>query len=218
MKRILSLMLIAVLALSLLASCGGNGNGDETKAPAGDTTEPVTDAPVVLPYESAVDLANKIWAAIPEDNKFMCGGGDSENMAMNEAGKINVAGEEAAGLLVNIGLPADLVSKVDDAASLMNMMNANQLTMGVYHFTNAEDAKAAVAAIKAEVFAKEWMCGFPEKLVVLTLPGNYVISFYGLGGLDPDPNFAVDLITPFVTSAEALVEGVEVAVNEAIPY
>ena len=62
MKKLISLILAAVMVMSL-AACGSKtdngGSGDQAYTPA-----------------SALDLLEKVWAAFPEDNKFPAGGGD----------------------------------------------------------------------------------------------------------------------------------------------
>ncbi len=202
MKKILCLALVCLMMLAVVA-CNNDTDkpGDETTPSAEETTPAV----VELPYKNALELADKIWNSVPEDKKFAGG-----TMA------IELGAEGSDYTLTDLGLPADLIAKIDDAAMLRHMMMVNQFSAGIFHFKTAEDAEASVAAIKSAIVAKEWMCGFPEKVVVITLPGNYVMSIYGLGGLDPDPNFAVDNITPVIDAAKALVDGVVVAVDEPL--
>ncbi len=197
MKKIFAIVLAALMLLSLVA-CG---------VPADTTETPDNDdqIPVELPFGSAEELVGQIITKVPEENQVPGGGA-----------VIELGGEDAAYTLTDLGLPENFHSKVDDAYQYRHMMNANMFSMGVFHFASNEDATAAVDAIKNTLENKEWICGVPEKIVVVTLPGNYVISMYGLGGLDPDPNFAMDAITPVIDAAKSIVDNVNVVVDQPV--
>ena len=151
MKKILALTLTLVMMLSF-AACGNSDKGnDEVTTDPAVTTEPVTDAPVVQAVYP-LDAFTKIWAAMPEDFKFAAGGGDYENMVMDGPGKFGLTAAEAGeNINAMLGFPADLVSKIDSAASLMHMMNANTFTAGAYHFVDAADKDASVETIKSNI-------------------------------------------------------------------
>ena len=68
--------------------------------------------------------------------------------------------------------------KIDNAASIMHMMNANTFTCGAYHLKNADDVKSVAADLKENVMGRQWMCGFPDKLVVISVD-DYLVSVFG---------------------------------------
>ena len=184
MKKILALALTLVMMLAL-ASCGGNKTPEvTTDAPATDapaTDAPATDAPVVEAVDP-LDAFTKIWAAMPEDFRFAAAGGDYENMVMDGPGAFGLTAAEAGeNINAMLGFPADLVSKIDSAASLMHMMNANTFTAGAYHFVDAADKDASVETIKSNILARQWMCGFPETLIIVDLGGNTLLTAFGNG-------------------------------------
>ena len=205
MKKILSLT-AALLAMLMLASCTAGSNDDMT-----DTTDAsvTTAAPEAEPaYKDAAELLTMIWNDFGDDQKFYVGGGNTynpETMVENAPGKfVALANEDYD---ANLGLPVAEVAKIDDAASMFHGMNVNNFTCAAYHFTNGDDIAASVEAIKTNILARQWMCGFPEKLVIITLPGNYVISMWGIG------EGCVDL---FASKATALIAGAEIVVDQAI--
>ncbi len=201
MKKILCLALVCLMMLAVVA-CNNDTDkpGDETTPSAEETTP----AQVELPYKSALEIAEMAYNTIPEgDGKFPGGGAAI------------VIGEEGSEWALNdLGLPTEYIAKIDDAAQFKHMMNGNSFSAGVYHFKDAADIPASTEAIKETVLAKMWMCGFPEKLMIITLPGNYVVSVYGLAGVDAD--FNPDFVGPFVAGVKGLVEGVEVVVDTPI--
>ena len=82
-----------------------------------------------------------------------------------------------------LGLPADQAAVIDDAASMVHMMNANTFTGAVYHLTEGTDVTAFADAVKANILARQWMCGFPDKLLIIDVDGRYVITAFGEAGI-----------------------------------
>ena len=164
MKRLLTVLLTAVLAVSLLACGGGkteNGNG---------STPAISDS---------LELLNKVWGSYSDSEKFPVAGGDlsEANNKMDAPGKYDISDADA--IDNSLGFPAADIAKIDNAASLMHMLNSNSFTCGVYHVKSANDVNAVAGDIKTNVMGRRWMCGFPDKLVVMSVD-DYVVSFYGL--------------------------------------
>ncbi len=188
MKKKIALLLLTVMTMSLIGcgekdTTGGNddaGNNDTVvednvaeDSQADDTANNFASA------ESAVGVLNSIWATYEDENKFAAGGGDSHNMVMDEPGAFDVTNTEE--LNATLGFPTDYADKIDDAASLMHMMNANTFTGGAFHVTNADDVTAVCDALKESIMNRQWMCGFPETLIIVVVDDNYVISAFGNG-------------------------------------
>ena len=186
MKKKIALLLLTTMAISLV----GCGEKDTTEnndtvvedSIVDDTTDNTDDTDStddVVSTEGAEGVLNAIWATYEEENMFAAGGGDSQNMVMDGPGKFDATNTEE--LDVTLGFPTDYVDKIDDAASLMHMMNANTFTGGVFHVTNADDVSAVCDALKENIMNRQWMCGFPETLIIVTVDDNYVISAFGNG-------------------------------------
>lgn len=183
MKK-LTAFLLAVLCIVSLAAC--KGDPKEPTDTSGKTDVPTDNAQTTAGEtetegaESALALLTTVWNSYGEDDKFPVAGGDmsEENMSMEGPGKFGL--EDADALDTTLGLPAASVDQIDDAASLVHMMNANTFTCGAYHVKNAEDVEALTATIKDHIMQRQWLCGFPEKLVIVTVD-NYVVSFFGEG-------------------------------------
>lgn len=176
MKKI-SLIAILTLVVVMISACGG-------KAP-------------VSSYENSLEVINTVWSAYAETDKFPAGGGDSANMSMEGPAKFDHTNKEE--LDVTLGLPAALAEQIDDAASMMHMMNANTFTAGIYRLTKGTSAEDFAADWKANIDQRQWMCGFPEKFVVVG-SGNYVIAAFGNG----------KIIDTFTTNATGNLENAEI--------
>lgn len=195
MKKLLVIFLAILLTLSL-AACGENKtpNGDETTNDQNVSgSEENSKEPIQNAVNSPFELLNTVWNSYEEDNKFPVAGGDmsEENMTMGAPGKFGLDDTDA--LDTTLGFPAASAEKIDEAASLVHMMNANTFTCGVFHVKNAEDIADVSAAIKDNIMQRQWMCGFPDKLVIVTVD-DYIVSFFG-------ENEIVDTFKTMLTTA-----------------
>lgn len=211
MKKILAMLMALTVVLSL-AACGNNT--------AKDTTPETTTAPVettegtVEPTEEliedtlpapatngATDVINAIWNAVAEDKKFFAMGGDFNNIADNAAGVYGLEDQEA--ITATLLIPAAEIANVDEAASLMHAMMANNFTCGAFHVTG--DKAAFVEAMHNAVVNNQWICGMPEKLIIAEI-GEYVLVAFGIN----------DAINPFEDALKTVYADASIKYNEAI--
>lgn len=208
MKKILAVMTAIILVLTL-AACGSTDE-KETAADTNDSvqtndaTESVKDeanAPQTTD-SAALDVLNTVWAAYAEDEKFPGAGGDTSEENMNIEGPGIYGLEDAEAIDATLGIPAASLEKIDGAASLVHMMNANTFTAGAYSLKNADDAETLAAELQSNIQGRQWMCGFPEKLVIMNVDG-VVVSAFGNGEIID--NFRGKVNASFAT-AETLVD------------
>lgn len=157
-------LLLALAALFTLAGCASQEQKpEETQA---------------AQIEDALTLLNTVWDSYAEEERFPAAGGDSseENMNMEGPGRFGL--EDAQALDTMFGLPQEAAGMVDDAASLMHMMNANTFTCAAFRTAEGADAAELAAALEESVMNRQWMCGFPDKLVIMEI-GGYVVSAFG---------------------------------------
>ena len=159
MKKTISLALALVLALSL-AACGKNGNTDSS-----------ADVPA-----DANTLLTTVWDSYTDDEKFPAAGGDYTTPVEDAPGAVDIS--DADNLNYMLTLPVEDAGKIDGAASLSHMMNANTFTCGAFHVTSKDDVEAVANDLRDAIQSKQWMCGFPDKLVIFTYD-QYVVSLYG---------------------------------------
>ena len=170
MKKIIAIALAAVMILSLAACAkqkGGSGTttpSDASKGQAG----------------SALEILEKVWSKYSTDEKFSATGGSEKHMKEDKPGKFDVSDAEALDL--ELGFPKAQATEIDDAASLMHMLNQNNFSCGVYHVKSSGNAETLAGKIKENILARQWLCGFPEKLVILNI-GDYIVSVFGAAEL-----------------------------------
>ncbi len=188
MKKFLAMLLAVVMVFSL-AACGKGKDGGNEGADIPD----------------ALTLLNTIWDSYGEEEKFPVMGGDfsEENMVDGAPGNYGI--QDTSMLDYTLGLPEASASMIDEAASLVHMMNANTFTCGAFHVSSADNVSAVADSLKDNIMQRQWMCGFPDKLIVITV-GNYVISAFG----------NEELIDTFKTKAMAAYESAELVYEEPI--
>lgn len=156
MKKIVALLLTLVIFASLTA-CASPA---EEKSSA---------------YEDALAVFTAIWDAFPEDQRFSAfGGNQNESAVMDAPGAFDLT--DTDGLTRLLLVPEAVQGKLVSAASLVHMMNTNSFTGAVLELS--ETAAADTTALIETITGNHFMCGFPEKLVVLTLDG-FVLYAYG---------------------------------------
>ena len=193
MKKIISLVLAAVMVLSMAACNGANNETpDETQAPAANVPG------------SALEILENIWNAYGEDEKFAVIGGNMESPVDGAPGNYDMA--YAENLSWNLLVPAEQLASIDEAATMIHMMNANTFTSGVVHLTEGTDAAAFAQVMRDAIQSNRWMCGFPETLTVAVIGGEYVVIAFGVN----------DAMNPFMTHFAEAFPGADILFNEAI--
>lgn len=159
MKKILPI----IVAISLIGALAGCGNKQEG---GGD-----------VKFESAEEMLSEIYDEYAEGDKFPIAGGDSSNVNMDEPGEFDTDNIEE--LDVMLGVPADAADMIDDAASMVHMMNANTFTCGAFHLENEDDKDAFIESVKENILARQWICGMPDTLIIATADDGYVVAAFG---------------------------------------
>ena len=169
MKKLV-VLLLAVAMTFACAACGKNAENAGTKVEIADANEILT------------KVWNEYKTSASEDIQFPIAGGNVEAMVMDAPAKFDVTLEGAKDMLVySYCIPAESIEMTDDVATMMNMMMANNFTCGAYHVADAANVETVVSGIKNATLNNQWMCGFPEKLIIVTVGGDYVVSAFGNG-------------------------------------
>lgn len=144
-----------------------------TETPKPET--PAEDKPAAA-VDDALTILNAIWNTYSDEEKFPATGGDSEHAVDGAPGSFDASNADSLSYLLTF--PADDASLIDSAASLVHMMNLNTFTCGAFHVADANNVARLADDLRTTIQAKHWMCGFPDKLVIVTV-GQSVFSVYG---------------------------------------
>lgn len=144
-----------------------------TETPKPET--PAEDKPAAA-VDDALTILNAIWNTYSDEEKFPAAGGDSEHAVDGAPGSFDASNADNLSYLLTF--PADDASLIDSAASLVHMMNLNTFTCGAFHVADANNVARLADDLRTTIQAKRWMCGFPDKLVIVTV-GQSVFSVYG---------------------------------------
>lgn len=198
MKKLIAL-LMALSMVAMMAACT-TGN---TETPATDATEG-TEAVTAPSVNSALEVLETIWNAYGEDEKFAVIGGNMESPVDGAPGNYDMA--YAENLTYNLIVPAELIPAVDEAASMIHMMNANTFTSGVLHLVDGTNVTEFADAMHNAISTNPWMCGFPEHMVIAVIDGSYVLIAFGVN----------DAMTPFQTHLNEVYPEANIVYNEAL--
>lgn len=167
MKKIIALLLAAVmLALTIsLVSCGG------TKDPESSSK-----------YKNSLELFNKIWGTYTDEEKFPAGGGDEDHNSDEGPGAFDIEKNKES-IKAFTHITDDLLATVkNDAANLIHMMNTNTFSSAIFHLKDAKTAESFAKDYNSAIMGTRWMCGFPERVLVISVD-EYVIVAFGFAEL-----------------------------------
>ena len=190
MKKLIAMIMALAMMLTMFAGCG-------KEKPA--ETVPAQELPA-----SALEILETVWAKYADDEKFAIVGGNIEAGIMDAPGSYDMA--YAENMTYNLLIPAEQLSNITEAASMIHMMNANTFTCGVFRLAEGVAAADFGAAMQAAVQGNMWMCGFPETLLIKNIGDAYVLVAFGVN----------DAMGPFTTHFNAVYPAAVTLVDEPI--
>lgn len=176
-RRVWVLLLAGVLMLSVCA-CGSNQTGNKE-----NTQETETEKEVEI--VDATDILTKVWneyEAVDTDgnmynDRFDVMGGHFESAVMNMPAKYDLT--KTSDLALMYCVPETVIPMIDDAGTIVHLMKASTFTAGAYHVTDVANVKTVVEGIKTQTLGNQWLGGFPDKLVMVIINEQYIVSVYG---------------------------------------
>lgn len=170
MKKKITLFALSVTMLFGLTACGNDKKETTDKATTESTEE-------IVNITDSLEVLTTVWGTYGADEMFSVMGGDYNNMVNDAPGKFDVSDVESLDAI--LGVPQDAAGYIDDAASLVHMMNANTFTSGAYHLSDAANMDNFTTSLKDNIMNRQWMCGFPDTLIIVTIGDEYVVSAFG---------------------------------------
>ena len=167
---------------------------EDNSPPPAQPEQPTEEAP--SPSGNALSILTAVWGTYSEEEKFPAGDGP---MAMDMSNPDNYT--------YMLTFPAADTGLIDEAAGLVHMMNLNTFTCGAFHAADSKDLSTLAEDLHTAVTGKQWMCGFPDKLVIVTVD-QCVLSLYG----------HEELVNTFRDKLTAAYPAASVVYDEAIAF
>ncbi len=199
MKKLIALLLALTMVIGL-AACG-NSNNETPETPDVPETTEGTEAPAVSGPATALELLETVWALYGDDEKFPVFGGDGLNMVDGAPG----AYTDMEALQSQLLVPAEEQANVTEIASLFHGMMLNNFSCGAFKLAEGVDAAAFADTMYNAVAGNQWMCGFPEK-VMIAVVGDYVVMVFGLN----------DAVNPFEAKLTEAYPNADIKYTEAL--
>lgn len=184
MKKWLTYTVIAGLMFGCVA-CGTSGQ-ENTQ------TESDTKQENQLSISDANEILTQVWGAYKEEEKFFA------------EGPMKLEGVEADYLERAFCFPAERASQIDDVAILLHSMNANTFSAAAYHLTEGADMQELAEGIKDTTLDNQWLCGIPERLIIIAVGDEYLVTAYGNG--EVVENFKSKILETYDGNTEVVVE------------
>ena len=167
-----------------------------------ETTDGETSDDAVVSDNASVAILTDVWNAFAEEEKFPAMGGDYTTMVDGAPGAFDITKTED--LTAMLYVPADLAAQIDEGASLLHGMNLNTFTGAALHLTDAANAESFTTALKENILGTQWMCGFPDTLVIYTVNEEYVV--YAFGNVDAIATFKAKVAEVYGDNAVLVAE------------
>lgn len=207
MKKLIALMMAFAIVASF-AACGAKNETENTQNSTNTTTVPEEGVsieeniggtlgntgdykPQIDSNSTAVELLEPIWMGLGGEHQPAAYGGHySEEYNNGPATYELTYADELANVLM---LPADKMDSVEDAATVVHLLNANSMTAGVVKLKEGTDVKAFADAVADRITNNQWICGFPEWMSVVQINDNFLFIAYGV----------YDLVSPMVENMDS---------------
>lgn len=192
MKKIILALLIVTMSVALFGC-----NKDDSQVSDGTVSEEKVEF-----TDDSLTILTNVWNAFSEEEKFPAMGGDYATMVDGAPGAFDVT--NTTDMEAMLYVPANIAVDVDEAATLLHGMNLNTFTGAALHLTDATKAESFTTALKDNILGTQWMCGFPDTLVIYTINGEYVV--YAFGNVDAINSFKTKVMEVYGEHAVLVAE------------
>ncbi|MBE5887801.1 MAG: hypothetical protein E7283_03085 [Lachnospiraceae bacterium] len=190
MKKIIALLLVVAMGVGCMAC--GNSNNNNSQVPSetekntntensqnSETSETDSDTEAPLQITDANEILQKVWAKYADNEKFAAVGGHFSKYTDGGPAKYDIS--HVADIEAVFCIPAEAVAMLDDAASLQHGMNVNNFSAMACHIKEGADIQVIINGIKNMTLNNQWLCGHPDRLIIVTIGDEYLVTAFGDG-------------------------------------
>jgi hypothetical protein len=179
MMKLVTVLLCISLLLTLLAGCRRQTPNTTTADPS-TTTVPLPTPVVTTPGTSdtkSAELLAAIWNRYAQEERFASYGGTVEHSISDAPGDLDLGNiDELTGKYL---IPSDRVEQLEDAASLVHMMNSNIFTAAVVELSDVAQLGAFAESWRDAIRQNRWICGQPDRMVMAVPEQGRVLMAFG---------------------------------------
>ncbi len=209
MKKIATIFLAGALLMACCAGCRrmqpeeSSNPTNNSSIPTSNTTVPSTTNQGNNQTQS-VELLLKIWQQYKDEDRFSAYGGTVENAVDDGPGGLNM--DNVDELTNRYLIPQSRLGNVQEAASLVHMMNSNIFTAVAVKLSENVDRKTFYEDWRNAIQSNQWICGQPDRMVMVGVGDSSLIMAFG----------STDAINAFMDNLQKVHQGAQVFYNEAI--
>ena len=179
MMKLVTVLLCISLLLTLLAGCRRQTPNTTTADPS-TTTAPLPTPVVTTPGTSdtkSAELLAAIWNRYAQEERFAAYGGTVEHSISDAPGDLDLGNiDELTGKYL---IPSDRVEQLEDAASLVHMMNSNIFTAAVVELSDVAQLGSFAESWRDAIRQNRWICGQPDRMVMAVPEQGRVLMAFG---------------------------------------
>ena len=161
MKKISAFILVMLMLLTLSACAKDNKDTEKE-------TEPAEELAVLEGVEVPIDILNTVYENYTEEEKSY----------FQVPSEVDFEDENMPSILL---YDDTAKAMVESAAMYKHPMLTNNLCIASYRLTEGSDVKEFSDIMEEKMLNNQWMCGIPEKIIVVSLGEDYVVVGYGMG-------------------------------------
>lgn len=171
-------VLVFVASVFVFSACGRN-EVKNTESEYLQATEEIKETENEGREEiiDATDILEKVWDTYEEESRFDIMGGHFEAAVLGKPAKYNLT--KSAELVQMYCVPDSRVYVINDAATMIDFYNAARFTAGAYHVWDVDELQTMVYEMRSLVYKNKWHGEKPEKIFIVKIDEEYVVSVYG---------------------------------------
>ena len=164
------------------SACGIQDSGMENTESTQRTEESQeTESEFYIEITDATEILTKAWDMYAQEDRFEIMGGHFETAVVGLPAEYDLT--QTTDLVQMYCVPEDHVENLDDVATMVDLYNSGRFMAGAFHVTGANDVKDFAEGIQSQVVENEWHGEKPEKLLVVKIDEQYVVSVSGRASL-----------------------------------
>ncbi|MBQ2901380.1 MAG: hypothetical protein IJE49_05980 [Agathobacter sp.] len=176
LRKVLIYVLVLMMLLLVGVGCG-NSNVNNTQGMPETEEFKETESEFYMEIADATEILTKTWEMYAQEERFAIMGGHFETAVIDMPAKYDLT--QTMDLTQMYCIPESQVGAIDDAATMIDLYNAGRFMVGAFHVTVAENARDFAIGIQSQVLGNQWHGEKPEKILVVKIDEQYVISVCG---------------------------------------